>query len=244
MEWESSKRATGDVAEAVEQLVLVMLNSDDEGRVDDAYNRLYALTLPRLVPWFARRETNPHVREELIQEVWYKALRALYAGRYVPRADGNFLSWLFRIATNVHADYVRRCQVRANDHLTADMLMLDRACDDMGPEAAAEARQVTAAVAKLIATLPQGQQEVLKARFFEGLSTSEAAEKLGKKEGNIRTLQHRGLSRLAQMIPTPSSGTPVVEYLLKVSAGTEQPRRSAGETNTLREKVEHARALG
>uniref|UniRef100_UPI003F491277 RNA polymerase sigma factor n=1 Tax=Streptomyces sp. CA-136453 TaxID=3240050 RepID=UPI003F491277 len=242
MEWESSRRE--DVADAVEQLVLVMLESDDDRVVDNAYNRLYALTLPRLVPWFARRESNPHVREELLQELWYKALRALYAGRYVPRADGNFLSWLFRIATNVHADYVRRCQVRAGDHLTADMLMLDRACDDLGPEAAAEARQVAAAVAELVSRLPQGQQDVLKARFFEGLTTSEVAAKLGKKEGNIRTLQHRGLARLGQMIPTPSSGNPVVEYLLRVTAGEDAPRRCTGETDTLREKVEHARALG
>lgn len=221
---------------------MVMLNSDDDRAVDVAYNRLYALTLPRLTAWLARREPSPHVREELLQEVWFKALRHLYADRYTPREDGSFLSWLFRIASSIHTDYLRRCKVRAHDHLTADMLKLDRASEEMGPESAEEARQIADAVAALVATLPQGQQEVLKLRFFEGLSTGEVAAKLGKKEGNIRTLQHRALSKLAGVIPSPSSGTPVVEYLLTVAAGGESPGYAAGESNTLRGKIEHARA--
>nr|WP_237500972.1 sigma-70 family RNA polymerase sigma factor [Streptomyces sp. SID8381] len=218
-----------------------MLDSDDDYTVDAAYRRLYRLTLPRLTSWLARRESNEHVREELLQEVWYKALRHLYADRYTPRDNGSFLAWLFSIASSVHTDYLRRCKVRAHDHLTADMLMLDRVSDQMAPEAAAETRQVAEAVALLLTTLPLGQQEVLKARFFDGLSTSETAAKLGKREGNIRTLQHRGLSKLAAAIPSPSSGKPVVEYLLTVAAGAQRTRSGPGEMNTLREKVEHAR---
>ncbi|MEW1657863.1 RNA polymerase sigma factor [Streptomyces sp. NPDC093707] len=231
---------TEDISEAVERLVLVMLTSEDDRAVDNAYNRLYSLTLPRLTAWLARRESNPHIREELLQEIWFKALRHLYADRYVPRADGSFLSWLFRIAGSVHIDYLRRCKVRANDHLTADMLTLDRACDGMSPEDAAEGRQVAEAVAQLLAALPQGQQDVLKLRFFDGLSTSEVAARLGKREGNIRTLQHRGLSKLAEAIPSPSSGKPVVEYLLTVAAGVRETHDGGGE-KTLREKVAHAR---
>ncbi|MFF4276233.1 RNA polymerase sigma factor [Streptomyces sp. NPDC001536] len=235
-----SARAVEDITTEVERLVLVMLNNDDDRTVDAAYRQLYRLTLPRLTTWLARRESNEHVREELLQEIWFKALRHLYADRYIPRQNGSFLAWLFSIAGSVHTDYLRRCKVRANDHLTADMLMLDRASEQMGPEDAAEARHIAEGVATLLATLPQGQQDVLKLRFFEGLSTGETATKLGKREGNIRTLQHRGLSKLAAAIPSPSSGKPVVEYLLTVAAGVHR-RSSPGETNTLREIVEHAR---
>ncbi|MFE1289600.1 RNA polymerase sigma factor [Streptomyces sp. NPDC058751] len=235
-------RTAEDITEEVERLVSVMLESDDDHMVDGAYRHLYRLTLPRLTAWLARRESNEHVREELLQEIWFKTLRNLYANRYTPRENGSFLAWFFSIAGSVHTDYLRRCKVRANDHLTADMLMLDRASEQMTPEDAAETRQVTEAVAVLLAMLPQGQQDVLKLRFFEGLSTREVAAKLGKREGNIRTLQHRGLSKLAAAIPSPSSGKPVVEYLLTVAAGAHRTRSGPGETNTLREKVEHARA--
>lgn len=234
-------RTAEDITEEVERLVRVMLDSDDDRTVDVAYGQLYRLTLPRVTTWLARRESNEHVREELLQEIWFKALRYLYADRYRPRENGSFLAWLFTIAGSVHTDYLRRCKVRANDHLTADMLMLDRASAQMGPEDAAETRQVAEAVAVLLATLPQGQQDVLKLRFFEGLSTGEVADKLGKREGNIRTLQHRGLSKLAAAIPSPSSGKPVVEYLLTVAAGVHRTRSSPGETHTLRGMVEHAR---
>lgn len=233
-------RTAEDITKEVEQLVRVMLNSDDDRTVDVAYRQLYQITLPRLTTWLARRESNEHIREELLQEIWFKALRHLYADRYTPRENGSFLAWLFTIAGSVHTDYLRRCKVRSNDHLTADMLMLDRASEHMGPEEAAEAHHIAEAVATLLATLPQGQQEVLKLRFFEGLSTGETATALSKREGNIRTLQHRGLSKLAAAIPAPSSGKPVVEYLLTVAAGVHR-RSSSGETHTLREIVEHAR---
>ena len=51
-----------------------------------------------------------------------------------------------------------------------------------------------------ISRLTEEQQQVLVLRFFEGLSTGEVAELLGKRRGAIRGLQFRALSALRDLL--------------------------------------------
>ena len=45
------------------------------------------------------------------------------------------------------------------------------------------------------------QQECIVLRFLHGLSVSETAEIMGKKDGAIKALQHRAVRRLAAILP-------------------------------------------
>jgi RNA polymerase sigma factor (sigma-70 family) len=45
------------------------------------------------------------------------------------------------------------------------------------------------------------QQECLALRFLHGLSVAETAEVMGKREGAVKTLQHRAIRRLAALLP-------------------------------------------
>jgi len=54
------------------------------------------------------------------------------------------------------------------------------------------------AIARLVATLPPDQAEVLMLRVVGGLSADESAEVMGKRPGTVRVLQHRALRRLAR----------------------------------------------
>ena len=47
-----------------------------------------------------------------------------------------------------------------------------------------------------VASLPKLQREVLVLRIVEGLSTTEAAERLGRAEGTVKASLSRGLSSL------------------------------------------------
>src|SRR3989344_4993168 len=47
-----------------------------------------------------------------------------------------------------------------------------------------------------IAKLPEAQREVIILRFASGLSVSDTAKALGKRENNTKVLQHKGLLRL------------------------------------------------
>jgi RNA polymerase sigma-70 factor (ECF subfamily) len=48
--------------------------------------------------------------------------------------------------------------------------------------------------------LTEDQRQVVTLRFIEGLSTSEIAQVMGKREGAVRALQMRGLQALAEII--------------------------------------------
>jgi RNA polymerase sigma factor (sigma-70 family) len=45
------------------------------------------------------------------------------------------------------------------------------------------------------------QQECIVLRFIHGLSVSETAEIMGKKDGAVKALQHRAVRRLAGLLP-------------------------------------------
>ena len=50
------------------------------------------------------------------------------------------------------------------------------------------------------AALPEAQREVIALRFAVGLSIAETAKALGKREGNVKALQHKAVSKLQKML--------------------------------------------
>ena len=49
--------------------------------------------------------------------------------------------------------------------------------------------------------LSEEQRECLVLRFLQGLSVSETAAAMGKKDGAVKALQHRAVRRLASLLP-------------------------------------------
>lgn len=49
-------------------------------------------------------------------------------------------------------------------------------------------------------TLPRVEQEVVILRVAVGLSAAETAEAVGLKAGNVRTIQHRALAKLREIV--------------------------------------------
>jgi RNA polymerase sigma-70 factor (ECF subfamily) len=56
-------------------------------------------------------------------------------------------------------------------------------------------------VLECVQQLNPEQQECIVLRFLHGLSVSETAEIMGKKDGAIKALQHRAVRRLAALLP-------------------------------------------
>ncbi len=70
-----------------------------------------------------------------------------------------------------------------------------------GPEDAVVQRLTNQTLLECLRRLRPEQQECLALRFLHGLSVSETAVVMGKREGAIKTLQHRALRRLAALLP-------------------------------------------
>ncbi len=100
--------------------------------------------------------------------------------------------WLFAVCRNRAFDLRRKGRLRAMQDTT------DRIPDETRkqPGAAAEARESTSIVGRLLAALPANQQEVIRLRFQEGLSYKEIGTVTGLSVSNVGFLMHTGLKRL------------------------------------------------
>lgn len=149
------------------------------------------------------RFRDPNEAEDLAQEVW------VGVGRGLARFEGGeaaFRAWLFTIARRRVSD-LRRRRARHPVEPTADeRFALLEAADD--PESAALAAiEGDDALARITASLPPDQAEVVILRLVGGLDAAQVGAVLGKRPGAVRALQHRALRRLATTF-SPEGITP------------------------------------
>ncbi len=114
--------------------------------------------------------------EDLFQDTFIKVVRVIDEGRYVD--SGKFLSWVLRIAHNQVIDYFR---AQKQDKSISER---DSGYDVLGTlrfsEPTVEDRmvgeQIERDVRALVELLPVEQREVVKMRYYGGLSFKEIAE--------------------------------------------------------------------
>lgn len=179
-DWEPQRK----VIEAAQAGDLDALSSLYDGHI----NQVYRYTLARL--------GNVHDAEDVAEEIFLKMLAGLpgYEWRKVP-----FAAWLMRIARNEVVSFTRRNGRRALDTELPEE-MVDRGNND--PVEATERMMALEDLRSAVALLPEAQREVIILRFASGLSVADTARALGKRENNVKVLQHKGMLRL-QVLMTP-----------------------------------------
>ncbi len=168
----------------------------DRARTGDteALAALYDAYLPKVYRYILARVGSVHEAEDLTEEVFLKMLGAIgdFKWRSVP-----FSAWLFRIAHNHVVSHFRRSTLRKGGQLSESIVD-----EEMDPPRIVEERLTLDEVRQATARLPDAQREVIILRFVAGLSISETARVLGKRENNVKALQHKGVSRLQRMLVT------------------------------------------
>lgn len=147
---------------------------------------------PRLLRFL--RGLDPAAAEDIEADTWLVAARDLSNFR---GNDKQFRAWMFTIARNRLIDWRRREARRRSVAVTPEMLGEHPAEDDPAVTAV-DVLRADAAVALVRACLPRDQAEVILLRVLAGLDVDEVASIVGKRPGNVRVLQHRGLRRLAE----------------------------------------------
>jgi RNA polymerase sigma-70 factor (ECF subfamily) len=135
--------------------------------------------------------------EEAAREVLQETLLAAFRHLSGFRGDASLSTWLYQIARSFCIKERRR--ERAEEPLDDEG---DAAETGPGPEAAAHARQIGAALAAGIAALPPEQREALVLRDVEGLSAEEAAEITGVEVGAHKSRLHRARLELRGHLAT------------------------------------------
>jgi RNA polymerase sigma-70 factor (ECF subfamily) len=143
---------------------------------------------------------NHHDAEDLAQEVFIKAFRAI--GSF--RADAKLGSWLYRIAMNAHIDSKRRKPVQLVS-IDADTADGDRpaservelaAVESARPDRSAGAAHFQADVARALDALSTQERSVFVLRHYHDMKIGEIASSLSLAEGTVKSLLFRSMRKL------------------------------------------------
>jgi RNA polymerase sigma-70 factor (ECF subfamily) len=174
----------------------------DAARADPAaFEPLYRKYLAPVYNLALYELHDPHEAEDATERTFLNALAALPRFREgATTADGHeastFKVWLFRIARNVVAE--RRRTLRR--HPEAPLDAIGSMPGGMDVEAIALRGEAAAEAWAAVAALPDDRREAVVLRFVHELSTAEIAAILGRSEGAVRVLIHRGLRRVEQQL--------------------------------------------
>jgi RNA polymerase sigma-70 factor (ECF subfamily) len=165
------------------------------GRGDQqAFARLYRLCSPKLFGVLLRILRREDWAQDVLQEVFVSVWQ--HAGEYAP-GRGAAMPWLVQIARNRALDGWRRSR-----HEVADPDADLEAIPDEGPSAEARLARDRDAVLlhDCLGRLAERQRECVQIAYFEGLSHSELAQRLGLPIGTVKTWIRRGLIALKECL--------------------------------------------
>jgi RNA polymerase sigma-70 factor, ECF subfamily len=143
----------------------------------DALRFLYVSYSHNIYGYVRSIVRDDHEAEDVTQHVFAKLMTSIvkYDDRGVP-----FFAWLLRLARNVAIDHLRA------NRLTPTENVLD---PDMSSQIDLDRAET---VRSALATLPDEQRQVVLMRHVIGLTPGEIADHMGRSEGSIHGLHHRG----------------------------------------------------
>ncbi len=183
------------VRDVDEDVRLMLAFRDGDGAAFDELFRRWAAPLLRYLQRMLRDSASA---EELVQEVFLRVHRS--RERYSP--DARFSTWLYRIATNLALNELRRPRSRPAIHASTDTEEATPLRDTgLRPDEAAHLRQLARSVSAGIERLPDKQRAALCLSVVEGQSYAEIAATLDTTEQAVKALVHRARSALAANLP-------------------------------------------
>ena len=143
-----------------------------------------------------RRVGNHHDAEDLTQNVFWKAWKALPSFR----EEAAFSTWLYRMTANAATDFLRQKGRREAPLSLDDPDLPQTAHPGPSPGEQAQAEERREALYRAIETLPEQARSVLLLRELRGLSYEEIAAALDLPVGTVRSRLARARAALAKSL--------------------------------------------
>ena len=183
-------RSPGDGSALDERTLIERARDGDR----NAMALLYEAHARRVYSAVRRLAGDDHLAQDLSQEAWIRAFEKLD----LFRGDAAFGTWLYRLATNVALNRLRRSSRR----------------EDVEGEAAPPGRPpppddtvVTRRVLEeALDRLPPGYRQVLVLHDVEGWTHDEIAERLGVASGTSKSQLHKARARMRALLAPAASG--------------------------------------
>ena len=150
---------------------------------------------------FMRRWPNPSLAEELVQKTVFDAVRG--CGSYDP-LRGSPKEWILGIARNNIRLEVRKRASRPSTN--GDISRYLEAIDTKPlPDEMLEQKETAVIIRSVLSRLESKEQTVLRARYIEGLLTSDIARDMGITEKAVHSLLYRARISLRKELKRTAS---------------------------------------
>ncbi|MDR3566084.1 MAG: RNA polymerase sigma factor [Negativicutes bacterium] len=183
----------GKVGEKMQQEDILIGKAQAGDR--EALNELVSFYWQPIYRFITYKTASPEDAQELTQETFFRAFRALPTFR---KTEASFKTYLSQIALNLIRDHWRK---KGRSPALVDIADCQEAAtetDQPDIEAINQERRET--IAGMLQKLPVDQRQAVELRIIAGLPVRETAEAMGKSEAAVKMLQQRALKSLRTLL--------------------------------------------
>ncbi len=176
----------------------------------NAFRKLFTRYKKNIVNFCYRFCADRELAEDLAQEVFLRVFKA--APRYRP--DARFSTWIFKIATNVCLNEMRKKRYRFKREsldipVNTDTGEIPREIEDRvqpQPQDLLVSRERERFIREAISDLPGKQRAAILLRVVHGFSYQEIGKQIRHSEKSVKSLIYRGRQHLRQALEAKVRG--------------------------------------
>jgi len=173
--------------------------------LDGCFEQLVSHYQDRLYSFAYRLTRNREDAEEVAQDAFVRAYRALKTYPSERIRSLSMRAWLYQITLNVTRNRLRGKKLRLVSMSAPNRNEAAAAFDapdnpERQPDSVLEKKERRANLAELVATLPERYRSTLILRYVEGLSLEEVAAILKQPLGTVKSNAHRAVVALRELI--------------------------------------------
>ena len=179
-----------ELAQLTDTQILQAVAGGDEQALGQVYDRYRVILFGLLVRILSSREEAEDVLQDVFLQVWRRA------GDF-DENRGRPFTWLVTLARSRAIDRLRSRAARERLATASTQDAVEEISDAASDAFRSEQR---ALVSDALAQLPEEQKRPLMLAYFDGLTQSEIAEKLGAPLGTVKTRMRSGMNRLRELL--------------------------------------------
>lgn len=162
----------------------------DAAAFAEVYDRHGAILFGVLLRILRSRSDAEDVLQDTFLQIWQRAA-SFDPGR------GNPISWLVLLARSRALD---RLRARGTRGRATQAMAVEPGGSAADPSAATAPNENAHIVRRALSEISDAQRQAIELAYFEGLSQSEIAERIGKPLGTVKTHTRLGLMRLRDLL--------------------------------------------